>query len=161
MLKKHAASYMDEDDDDEAPTNLSLHDCASKGLLRPLSKLLKHNKHYKVDVNDVDEHGRTPLMLACRGGQGKAVEYLMQAGASPDMKDNEGYAPVHFAVMASVDRFIGVSRAASAIRALGKYRAYMDRKTVDGFTAGLRSLESMSFTTYVSVFILPLFCSIL
>ena len=49
MLKKHAASYMDEDDDDEAPTNLSLHDCASKGLLRLLSKLLKHNKHYKVD----------------------------------------------------------------------------------------------------------------
>jgi len=48
----------------------------------------------------------------------------------------QGYAAVHHVVFASVDRFIGLSRAASGIRALHKYRAVMDRKTVDGFTAG-------------------------
>jgi len=85
----HAASYQDEDDDDDAPTNWDLHGCAHKGLLKPLSKLLKHSKEYEIDINKVDENGQTALMLACRGGQGKAVEYLMQAGASPDIKDYE------------------------------------------------------------------------
>ena len=132
----HAASYQDEDDDDDEPTTFDIHDCARKGQLKPLSKLLKRAKEFNIDVNEVDEDGRTPLMLACRGGQGKAVEYLMQAGASPDIKDNDGYAAVHFSVLASVDRFVGIGRAASGIRALAKYRAFMDRKTADGFTAG-------------------------
>jgi ankyrin repeat protein len=132
----HAASYQDEDDDDDEPTTFDIHDVARKGQLKPLSKLLKRAKEFNIDVNEVDEDGRTPLMLACRGGQGKAVEYLMQAGASPDIKDNEGYAAIHFSVLASVDRFVGIGRAASGIRALSKYRAFMDRKTADGFTAG-------------------------
>ena len=132
----HAASYQDEDDDDDEPTTLDIHDVTRKGQLKPLSKLLKHAKQYNIDVNAADERGRTPLMLACRHGHGKAVEYLMQAGASPDIKDNDGYAPVHFCVLASVDRLIGIGRAASGIRALAKYRAFLDRKTVDGFTAG-------------------------
>ena len=92
-------------------------------------------KQLNLDVNAVDEDGRTPLMLACRQGQGKAVEYLMQASASPDIKDHEGYAAVHFSVIGSVDRYVGISRASSTVRALAKYRANMDRKTVDGFTA--------------------------
>jgi hypothetical protein len=132
----HAASFHDEDDDDDPPKTLDLHDVAKKGVLKQLSKLLKHAKEYKIEVDAVDEAGRTALMMACRAGQGKAVEYLMQAGASADMKDNEGYAAIHHSVFASVDKFIGISRAASGLRALAKYRAFMDRKTVDGYTAG-------------------------
>lgn len=132
----HAASFHDEDDDDEPPKTLDLHEVAKKGVLKQLSKLLKHAKEYKIDLDGVDEAGRTALMMACRAGQGKAVEYLMQAGASADIKDNEGYAAVHHSVLASVDRFVGISRASSGLRSLAKYRAFMDRKTVDGYTAG-------------------------
>jgi hypothetical protein len=132
----HASSFHDEDDDDDEPKTLDIHDVTRKGQMKPLAKLLKHAKQYNIEVDALDERGRTPLMLACRHGHGKCVEYLMQAGASPDIKDNDGYAAIHFCVLASVDRLVGISRAASGIRALGKYRAFLDRKTVDGFTAG-------------------------
>ena len=37
MKREHAASYMDEDDDDNAPDpKLNLHECARNGLLKPV-----------------------------------------------------------------------------------------------------------------------------
>ena len=132
----HATSFHDNIDDDDPPSEFDLHSVAKYGKLKELSKLLKFSKEYKVEVDAVDEKGRTALMVACRSGQGKAIEYLLQAGACADIKDNDGYAAVHHSVFGAVDKFVGTSRAASGLRALAKYRVVMDRKTVDGFTAG-------------------------
>lgn len=48
---------------------------------------------YKVDVNIMDYHGRTPLFMAARNGNKKIVESLIEAGADVNTKDKSGTTP--------------------------------------------------------------------
>ena len=48
-----------------------------------------------IDVRD--KFGRTPLMLAAEHGNTKLVEYLLQAGADPDLKVETGLRAINFA----------------------------------------------------------------
>mmetsp|Transcript_8230 Transcript_8230/g.27654 ORF Transcript_8230/g.27654 Transcript_8230/m.27654 type:complete len:791 (+) Transcript_8230:298-2670(+) len=123
----------DEDDDGKVPTK-DLFVCSKTGDTKELAKLLR-NLEGQAAVDERDEFGRTPLMIACMHGQGKVVEYLLRAGACPDLKDLDGYAAIHHATLASGNDFIGPNKASSCLRALAKFRAVMNRKTADGYTA--------------------------
>uniref|UniRef100_A0ACD5TLI3 Uncharacterized protein n=1 Tax=Avena sativa TaxID=4498 RepID=A0ACD5TLI3_AVESA len=54
----------------------------------------------RVDVDAVDECGRTPLVWAINGEGGDLdiVRYLLDHGANPDSVDMRGYTPLHEAV---------------------------------------------------------------
>lgn len=46
-----------------------------------------------------DDHGRTPLMLACMGGHCRLVKLLLRKGAALDARDGEGKTALALAVL--------------------------------------------------------------
>jgi ankyrin repeat protein len=54
----------------------------------------------KADVNEIDEHKRTPLLKAARhNSKNEILELLLKNGARHDLADEEGNTPLHFAAM--------------------------------------------------------------
>ena len=51
-----------------------------------------------LDVNVKDKDGRTPLMYACKSGNQKFVETLLNRSASPNVSDNDGKTPLMIAI---------------------------------------------------------------
>lgn len=53
-----------------------------------------------ANVNEVDKHGRTPLLKAARhNSNSKILELLLNYNARADVADEEGNTPLHFAAM--------------------------------------------------------------
>lgn len=61
------------------------------GKLEPFQCLLRHVGYGKVDVDSVNEHGVTPLMAAAVRGETRMVSALVEAGATIDTQDKQGY----------------------------------------------------------------------
>ena len=57
--------------------------------LERLSQLLC-DEEIKTQVNDFDHHGNTPLHIATHFGDVEAVNLLLENGADPYLKDNDG-----------------------------------------------------------------------
>ncbi|KAJ7392436.1 hypothetical protein OS493_012099 [Desmophyllum pertusum] len=78
-----------------------LHLAAKKGQVEHLRRLLDIGEH----VNSVppesppDLSGETPLMSAARCNEEDAVEFLVERGASLELRDAGGFTPFHHAVM--------------------------------------------------------------
>ena len=54
----------------------------------------------QADVNEVDQCKRTPLLKAARHNSGNEIlQLLLKHGARPDIADDEGNTPLHFAAM--------------------------------------------------------------
>ena len=52
----------------------------------------------KANVNELDLHQRTPLLKAARhNSNSKILELLLKHHAKPDIADEEGNTPLHFA----------------------------------------------------------------
>ncbi len=51
----------------------------------------------RIDPNRVLEQGRTPLHFAVIRGKHDVVEYLLDRGANPNLKDDYGNTPLHYA----------------------------------------------------------------
>jgi ankyrin repeat protein len=52
----------------------------------------------KANVNELDHHQRTPLLKAARhNGSSDILRLLLKHGAKPDIADEEGNTPLHFA----------------------------------------------------------------
>ena len=60
-----------------------------------------------VDVNRVDDRGRTALMIAAERGHSKIVSRLLEVGASANHKDKEGNTALDLAANASVRAALG------------------------------------------------------
>ena len=53
-----------------------------------------------ADVNEMDPHKRTPLLKAARHNtQDDILQLLLDRGARPDIADEDGNTPLHFAAM--------------------------------------------------------------
>jgi ankyrin repeat protein len=54
----------------------------------------------KADVNEIDDHMKTPLLKCCRhNSRNEILELLLKHGARYDQADDEGNTPLHFAAM--------------------------------------------------------------
>lgn len=54
----------------------------------------------KADVNEIDDHKRTPLLKAARhNNKNEILELLLKNGARYDIADEEGNTPLHFAAI--------------------------------------------------------------
>lgn len=54
----------------------------------------------KADVNEIDDHKKTPLLKCCRhNSKNEILELLLKHGARHDLADDEGNTPLHFAAM--------------------------------------------------------------
>jgi hypothetical protein len=63
------------------------------GLLSEVQLLLSAG----IKVNNVDEDGRTPFLIAARGGHLPIVQFLLGAAADPNISKFEGTSPLYMA----------------------------------------------------------------
>ncbi|KAM3318538.1 hypothetical protein ACQJBY_035977 [Aegilops geniculata] len=76
---------------------VALHFAAGKGRLRVCRYLVEE---LGVDVDAVDDGGRTPLLVALIHGSTNTASYLLDHGADPGKADDKGFAPLHHAAKA-------------------------------------------------------------
>ena len=79
--------------DPNAGGSNALHDAAFAGDLDHMQQLIDNG----MDVNAVDDAGRTPMHLAAMGGSAAAVQLLKQCDAVVSIKDNSGNTPSDYA----------------------------------------------------------------
>ena len=95
-----------------------LHYAASKGHLAIMNLLLEN--HAYIDAES--PNGTTPLMMAAQYGTGPAVQLLLEAGADPLLKNQQGLTAIDFA--RRVSRTESMDLIATAVRkrqATGKW----------------------------------------
>ena len=76
-----------------------------------------------ADVNElttVDGHVATPLHMACAKHLLINVEVLLQCGANPNMKDLDGFRPLHYLFLSSLNNLVEYNVTADTIRYLKK-----------------------------------------
>jgi ankyrin repeat protein len=83
-------------DQSELAAYSGLHAAAATGDLDGLKRLIARG----ADLNDVDSHGRTPLMVAGYKRDVKAAELLIASGASVNALDSERYDLITIAAVA-------------------------------------------------------------
>lgn len=57
-------------------------------------------KHASLQIDQHDHDGNTPLMLACKGGQGRLVKLCLRKGANINAQNTIGDTPLHLAAAA-------------------------------------------------------------
>lgn len=72
------------------PRTLGIHVAASAGSVPMITLLHKHRTDMKIQ----NEHGETPLHLACRSSSSEAVKLLLDLGADIDALDGSGASPL-------------------------------------------------------------------
>jgi uncharacterized protein len=105
---------------------------ASRGQDRTVRRLIDMN----IELNSVDETGRTPLMLAAAAGHAKIVEMLVEGGANVEIKNPDGLTAMQLATqVGKVDAtesiqeaLIRVNAPAPAASRLGSWKS-RDRRT--------------------------------
>uniref|UniRef100_A0A0D9YSH3 Uncharacterized protein n=1 Tax=Oryza glumipatula TaxID=40148 RepID=A0A0D9YSH3_9ORYZ len=73
----------------------ALHIAASKGRLEVCRYLVEE---LRLDVDDTDQEGRTPLIIAIVFNHVSTVEYLLDRGADANKASHNGLTPIHFAI---------------------------------------------------------------
>ena len=73
----------------------SMHAAAVTGDLPMLQRLLMVAVEKGIDINELDQHGQTPLYLAVSAGQLHMAKIFLINHANPYMKGTNGSAPIH------------------------------------------------------------------
>ena len=84
-----------------------LHLCASCNLGGTMSKLLDESTH---DVNEGNEQGETPLLLACRAGNYHVAMQLLDSGADPNIANFLGDIPLQWLLSFKQDQVAGIGK---------------------------------------------------
>ena len=75
------------------PPKVSLHMAALIGNTKAVQQHIKAGS----DLNEKDEYGSTPLIIAVTFGKTEVVRALIEAGADMTIANNEGSTPLHIA----------------------------------------------------------------
>ncbi|XP_063873729.1 transient receptor potential cation channel subfamily A member 1 homolog isoform X1 [Scylla paramamosain] len=78
--------------------NTPLHIAAREGLCELCKVIIDQAKETGICIlNSLNEKSMTPLHLAVQEGQCEVVELMLSREAKPNMKDDRGWLPVHYA----------------------------------------------------------------
>ena len=80
-----------------------------------------------VNVNDVNNHIQTSLILACYTKQSESAKYLLENGADPNVSDADGYTSLHAAVHGCCTN--------EALKEIIAHEGHLDAQNFDGETA--------------------------
>ncbi|AVP87263.1 hypothetical protein phytr_3090 [Candidatus Phycorickettsia trachydisci] len=94
-----------------------------------------------VDINALDEHGRTPLMYVAMKGSPKILKYLIQNGADMNLMDRKGNTSLHLVAERKSDPVLK----ASIFKHLMDKGARLDIANQEGFTP-LDNIMDCSYT---------------
>jgi hypothetical protein len=87
---------------------------------------------YRVNVNTANIEGMTPLMYSCQSNNPGIIEYLLENGADPIIRDNYNNSSLHYALKSNVDR----STIELLLRSCDPYTILLDKnasgETLDG-----------------------------
>ncbi|GEM_PF-1070754 len=91
--------------------------------------LAKHLIQKKADVNIRGNNGNTPMIMACSAGEPEAIKLLAKKGASFDVKNEQGIAPLHY---------VARSKRVDGLKTFLKLNEGVDINQLDGngWTAG-------------------------
>lgn len=78
--------------------------CGRSGDLTIVRMLLSANEN--IDIETFDEHGKTPLHLACEHNREKIALILLRFGAPPNVPDYLGATPLHLTTTEKVARWL-------------------------------------------------------
>lgn len=81
------------DDEGEGSPEYPLHECVFLDNPKLLCTLAR-----KLDVNEQDKHGNTPMHLACMLGRKELVHLLLSHGSSPTVRNLSGWSPLSEAI---------------------------------------------------------------
>eukprot|EP00698_Gefionella_okellyi_P019392 TRINITY_DN5940_c0_g1_i1.p1 TRINITY_DN5940_c0_g1~~TRINITY_DN5940_c0_g1_i1.p1 ORF type:complete len:1275 (-),score=349.80 TRINITY_DN5940_c0_g1_i1:26-3850(-) len=111
-----------------APTDIDkLVEASGSGNVSAVAIILKENS---LDVNVRNHRGATALHSAAFMGDSRMVKFLLDAGGSVFITDNEGSAPLHCAAMSRLTVTDGVA----VIRLLLDYGAEINQRNGAGWT---------------------------
>ncbi|SKB89751.1 Ankyrin repeat-containing protein [Parapedobacter luteus] len=81
---------------------LTIHEAAAANLLEQVQAMIDDNPHL---LDEVSDHGFTPLGLATHFGNENVVRYLLAKGADPNIQSHNGYNvyPLHAAISSGFD----------------------------------------------------------
>lgn len=80
-----------------------LHFAAGEAQSNVVGLLCRLYREKSWTVDQKDERGRTALHYSALSGNSECVYYLVQFGANPNIKDNEGLTPLHLAAEHQID----------------------------------------------------------
>lgn len=72
-----------------------LHLAAEAGQSNIVGLILESYKKSQWSVNELCSSGRSPLHEACRAGCQESVQFLLDAGADPQIQNEDGQTPLH------------------------------------------------------------------
>lgn len=75
------------------PPGMDIHAAALMGNLRAIQQHIKAGS----DLNEKDEYGSSPLIIAATFGKTEVARVLIEAGADMNCKSNDGSTPLHTA----------------------------------------------------------------
>ncbi|MFC2134564.1 ankyrin repeat domain-containing protein [Bacteroidota bacterium] len=78
--------------EDYAP-RIAIHTAAAMGSLKSIERHIKAGS----DLNEKDQYGSTPLIVAITFGKPEVVKVLIEAGADIQIKNSDGASPLHIA----------------------------------------------------------------
>ena len=109
LLSRHASPHVR-----DIFGRYAAHYAAEQGMTRVLGKIL--TKQAKVDARDINN--KTPLMLAGEGGHHRAVQVLLDFGASTNVTDDiDKWTPLHYAAKSGdCDAVTALLRAGAEIK---------------------------------------------
>lgn len=76
-----------------------------------------------LNINAVDNDGRTALHCACADGALEVVQVMVQEGARMDIQDDDGYKPIHHAVLNNHDEIVKFLLVQTAMQRLNEEAA--------------------------------------
>jgi ankyrin repeat protein len=91
--------FAKEDEDAADPSTMNfaqLYGCwiARAKTLQEVEEILKERNY---NINDRDQNGETALHLTCKAANVDIARYLLENGADPTARDNDGLTPLHIA----------------------------------------------------------------